>query len=88
MKMRSHCAACKSAALADAVDQCGVGVKLRQFLKSLFSSTPKFIDHMAIVKLNFYMLDANYVRPCCQFEDFQRILQSESCFWFFLPPTL
>lgn len=65
MNMHSHRAACKSAVPADTAkaDECRVGVKLRPFLKSLFpfSSMPKFINHMAIVKLNSYVFGANYV---------------------------
>lgn len=63
MKMRSRSAACKSAVRADTVEECRVGVKLRQPLESLFpfSSVPRFMNHMATVKFNFYMLDANYV---------------------------
>ncbi len=63
MKMRSRGAACKSAVLADTVDECRVGVKLRQLLESLFpfSSMPKFMNHMATVKFCIYILDANYV---------------------------
>lgn len=87
MKMRSRSAPCKSAVLADTVAECRVRVKLHQLLESLFpfSSMPKFMNHMATGKFNFYMLDANYVDLVASLKIFRGCFKVKGFYW---PPTL
>lgn len=91
--MHSHHAACKSAVLADT--HCClnvVGVKfisvklclLPEFLLP-FSSMPKLMNHMAVVKFNFSMLGDNYVDLVGSLKIFRGCFKVKGFYW---PSTL